>query len=104
MGLRSIGQLRALPDESLPSRFGSELLKRLDQAFGDAPELLIPERPTEPVAVNWVTEEPLTDREALKIVCHELADELIRQLKPRREGVRQTLVACAIARKDSSTA
>ncbi len=89
LGLRRIGQLRALPRETLPSRFGSELLKRLDQAFGDAPELLVPERPLEPVATVWVTDEPLTDRESLKFVSGQLLDELLGRLKPRREGVRQ---------------
>ncbi len=89
LGLRSIGQLRALPRDTLPSRFGPELLKRLDQAFGDAPESLIAERPAEPLAVTWVTEEPLTDRESLRFVCRELTDQLLEQLKPRRDGVRQ---------------
>ncbi|MBM3970901.1 MAG: DNA polymerase Y family protein [Planctomycetes bacterium] len=89
LGLRRIGQLRALPRETLPSRFGAELLKRLDQAFGDAPELLVPERPLEPVATTWVTDEPLTDRESLKFVVGQLLDELLGRLKPRREGARQ---------------
>ncbi len=91
LGLHRIGQLRALPRESLPSRFGSELLHRLDQAFGNVPELLIPERPAEPIAVTWVTDEPLTDRESLRFICRELIDELIGRLKPRREGARQLL-------------
>ena len=89
LGLRRIGQLQALPRETLPSRFGEGLLQRLDQAFGDAPELLIPERPLEPVATVWVTDEPLTDRESLKFVSSQLLDELLGRLKPRREGVRQ---------------
>ena len=89
LGLRRIGQLRALPRETLPSRFGAELLTRLDQAFGDAPELLVPERPLEPIATVWVTDEPLTDRESLKFVVGQLLDELLGRLKPRREGVRQ---------------
>ncbi len=88
-GLRRIGQVRALPRETLPSRFGPELLLRLDQAFGDAPELLVPERPPEPIAAVWVTDEPLTDRESLKFVSGQLLEELLGQLKPQREGVRQ---------------
>ena len=91
LGLRCIGQLRALPRETLPSRFGAELLQRLDQAFGDTPELLVPERPPEPTAVVWVTDEPLTDRESLKFVSGQLLEDLLGQLKPRREGVRQLL-------------
>ena len=91
LGLRRIGQVRALPRETLPSRFGPELLRRLDQAFGDAPELLVPERPLEPIAVVWVTDEPLTDRESLKFVSSQLLEELLSRLKPQREGVRQLL-------------
>ena len=89
LGLRRIGQVRTLPRETLPSRFGPELLLRLDQAFGDAPELLVPERPPEPIAAVWVTDEPLTDRESLKFVSSQLLEELLGRLKPLREGVRQ---------------
>lgn len=91
LGLRRIGQVRALPRETLPSRFGPELLRRLDQAFGDAPELLTPEHSPEPIAAVWVTDEPLTDRESLKFVTGQLLDELFGRLKPRRDGVRQLL-------------
>lgn len=91
LGLRRIGQVRALPRETLPSRFGPELLLRLDQAFGDAPELLVPERPPEPIAAVWVTDEPLTDRESLKFVSGQLLEELLGPLKPQRDGVRQLL-------------
>jgi protein ImuB len=91
LGLRRIGQLRELPRKTLPSRFGVELLTRLDQAFGDAPELLVPLKPVEPIAAVWVTDEPITDRESLKIVGRQLLDELLEGLKPRREGVRQLL-------------
>ena len=89
LGLRRIGQVQALPRETLPSRFGPELLHRLDQAFGDAPELLVPERAPEPIAAVWVTDEPLTDRESLKFVSGQLLEELLGRLKPLREGVRQ---------------
>ena len=89
LGLRRIDQVRALPRETLPSRFGPELLQRLDQAFGDAPELLVPEHSPEPLAAVWVTDEPLTDRESLKFITGQLLDELLGRLKPRREGVRQ---------------
>ena len=91
LGLRRIGQLRELPRKTLPSRFGTELLARLDQAFGDTPELLVALKPVEPIAAVWVTDEPLTDRESLKIVSRQLLDELLGRLKPRREGVRQLL-------------
>ena len=89
LGLRSVGQLRALSRDSLPSRFGPLLLKRLDQAFGDEPELLVPEKPRESLVARWVGEFPITDRESLHSVARELLDQLLNRLKPRREGVRQ---------------
>ncbi len=91
LGLRRIGQLRELPRKTLPSRFGADLLHRLDQAFGDTPELLVSLKPDEPIAAVWVTDEPITDRESLKVVSRQLLDELMERLKPRREGVRQLL-------------
>lgn len=89
LGLRSVGQLLGLQRDSLPSRFGPMLLKRLDQALGDEPELLTPEKPHEPLVVSWVGEFPITDRESLSSVCRELLDQLVSKLKPRREGLRQ---------------
>ncbi len=47
LGLWTIGHLAALPRETLPSRFGPEILRRLDQAWGHIPEPILPERPEE---------------------------------------------------------
>jgi len=38
MGLQRVSDLRALPRQGLARRFGPELLRRLDQARGDAPD------------------------------------------------------------------
>ena len=38
MGLQRVGDLRALPRQGLARRFGPELLRRLDQARGEAPD------------------------------------------------------------------
>lgn len=89
LGLRTVGQLRALPRASLPSRFGPLLLKRLDQAFGDEPESFASEKPREPLVTSWVGEFPITDRESLHAVTRELLDQLLQRLQPRREGLRQ---------------
>jgi protein ImuB len=40
LGLCRIGDVVKQPRSALPSRFGEDLLERLDQAFGGAPELL----------------------------------------------------------------
>jgi protein ImuB len=82
LGLRTVGQLRALPRASLPSRFGPLLLKRLDQAFGDEPERFTPEKPHEPLVADWAGEFPITDRESLHLVARELLVQLWKQLDP----------------------
>jgi protein ImuB len=82
LGLRTVGQLRALPRSSLPSRFGPLLLKRLDQAFGDEPELFVPEKTREPLIADWAGEFPITDRESLHVVVRELLDQVLKKLNP----------------------
>jgi len=91
LGLRMIGQLQALPRSSLPARFGSGLLQRLDQACGDHPESLRRVTPPEPLASSWAGEYPLTDRDELAYVCRELLGPLLERLTERREGARQLL-------------
>src|SRR5204863_6074700 len=66
--LRQIGQVMALRRAELPSRFGPELLLRLDQALGSAPEVLTPERPAEVVEAAWPFEPPVTDGQILETV------------------------------------
>lgn len=91
LGLRTVGQLRALPRSTLPSRFGPQVLKRLDQAFGDEGELLVPQTRPEEWIVQWAGEWPLTSDESLRVIVRELLDELLSRLKPRRMGIRQLL-------------
>ena len=44
LGIETVGQLVALPREELASRFGDELLRRLDQLTGTGREVIEPER------------------------------------------------------------
>lgn len=91
LGLQTVGQLRALPRSTLPSRFGPELLKRLDQAFGDETELLVTQSTPIPLVAQWAGEWSLTTQEAVQLIVQELLEELLNRLKPQRSGVRQLL-------------
>ena len=88
----TIGQLMRLPRASIPSRFGKELLRRLDQALGERPELLVAERPAEPLLAEWPFEEPVTDRQTLDHVCEILLERLLKTLEERRAGLQE--LAC----------
>lgn len=84
--LRTVGDLLGLPRESLPSRFGKELLERLDQMYGHCPELIIPVLQSEPVSAQWVTEDPINHPKAVRIVCADLLAEIVDVVKARGEG------------------
>lgn len=82
--LRRIGQLLALPRSTLPSRFGPELLRRLDQALGEVPELLNLERPSEPIEARESFEFSLCERRIIGRVLEHLLDRVLEQLRGRR--------------------
>lgn len=79
-GLRTIGQLLAIPRSTLPARFGPDVLKRLDQAFGHAGELLEPEIPPQPIRADARFESPLTDTAAVLYVLRRLLARVLDQL------------------------
>lgn len=89
LDVTQIEQLRALPRASLPSRFGKELVQRLDQALGLTPELLTAERLVEPIRVEWLFEEAVTDRQTLDHVCEVLLERVLVLVDARRAGLRE---------------
>ncbi|MBS0265337.1 MAG: DNA polymerase Y family protein, partial [Planctomycetes bacterium] len=86
LGIRQIGQLQQLPRSSLPARFGTTILERLDQALGRLDELIVPAPPLEPIEACWSFEEPTADRQALAIVLRRLLEEVASTLTTRQEG------------------
>lgn len=83
----TIQDLQRLPRSSLPARFGSTILQRLDQALGDCPETFTPEKCVEPITAAWAAEEPFTDRRDVAEVFRQLLDRLLQQLSARPAGV-----------------
>lgn len=89
LGVHGIGQLRRLPRNQLPSRWGSLLLQRLDQALGRAAELIAVESPAQPLVATWAGQEPFRDREVLLEVFRRLLRQLLAPLMAQRRGVRR---------------
>jgi len=85
--LQTIGQLDALPRNSLPSRFGKLINERLGQIFGHRPELLVFLSRLEPASAEWTTNEAICHPKAIQHVCTELLAELLETLKNRSEGL-----------------
>lgn len=85
--LLTIGQLLQLPRETLPSRFGSELLLRLDQALGRAPEMIAAEHFDEPVAIQWGCDDPIDNVLAIEAILKRLLRDVVRDVAARGEGI-----------------
>ncbi len=96
LGIRSIGDLLMLPRTSLPARFGSQLVLRLQQALGEVFEGLTPYRPAQIPTVRQVFEGPLTEPLTLRRVIERLLSELLEPL--RRDGLGLRRVVCVLYR------
>ena len=94
LGIETIDQLLALPREELTSRFGDELLQRLDQLTGHGRELVEPYRGLPPLAASYALEYPTADRSVLAHILKQLVEELARQLIARDQGAIQ--LACLL--------
>lgn len=89
LGVTTIRQLVGLPRDALPSRFGKELLLRIDQALGRVPEPLVAVECRTPIVVSREWDGPVEALEVLASVLDDLSDEAIEQLARRGHGARQ---------------
>ena len=77
MGVERIGQLRAIPRSSLAARYGPEVLLRLDQALGQAIEILTPIQPRWPIHVEHLFDGPTDRLDSIMLAAHRLLGELV---------------------------
>jgi protein ImuB len=89
LGLRSIGALAVLPRGELGRRFGSEVLRRLDQAMGRAPEALVFRRPPAPWLARLAFAEPISTPEDLARASSDIAAVLCARLETEGRGGRR---------------
>jgi protein ImuB len=94
LGIETVGQLLQLPREELNSRFGEQLLWRLDQLMGAAPEVLVPHRSPAALEVGVSLEHPVSDRAVLVHVLAELVEQLAGHLAARDQGA--VLLVCEL--------
>lgn len=86
LGVFQVGQLEALPQEDLLSRFGPELLRRWHQALGRVPEPL----PAVPLPLDlqaqWTFEYPVAAYEPIQEAIAQLLETLGTRLRPQGLG------------------
>jgi protein ImuB len=91
LGIETIGQLMAIPRQTLPARFGNALLLRLDQALGNVPEPLVPLSHHAPILASIEFEATVESLEVMWIALRQLLRDIAGQLTRRGCGAREIL-------------
>lgn len=94
MGFGRIGDLLAQPRAPLTRRFGPELIRRIDQMFGDAPEPIDALRPAGLIETRRAFAEPIAAPETIARYIGKLVAALCVQLEAQGLGARRLDLIC----------
>ncbi|WP_244271433.1 Y-family DNA polymerase [Pseudovibrio axinellae] len=94
LGLRSIGDVLATPRATLGRRFGLELLRHVDQAFGDQAEQINPQAPEVYYAVRLTFPDPIGFFDDVMAGLKRLLEHLCLKLKKHEQGMRSLRLTC----------
>ena len=97
-GVRTLGQLAALPETGLISRLGQQGLRLQQLARGEAPHLLTPEAPVFSLSESLELDTPVEDLERLLFALSRLLGEIIRKAVDHAYAVRCLTVTLALDR------
>jgi len=86
VGVKTIGEVRRIPRATIPVRFGKDVLRRLDQALGFAPEAIAPISPPAACCQRMAFAEPIAAPEDLQRVIHLLTQGLCGDLEKADQG------------------
>ena len=89
VGVDRVGQLLEIPRSELARRFGDDVLLRLDQARGEAVELLDWQRQVETPRVSFRFAGPATQYEAIEQTVRQLVAELCERLGREESAARR---------------
>ncbi|PHZ83931.1 nucleotidyltransferase [Paremcibacter congregatus] len=88
VGFKTIGPLIDKPRAPLRARYGAELLHKLAQALGEAPETLSPLSPPPDYRRQEVLQEPILLLSQIKMVLSHLTEGLAADLQAAHKGAR----------------
>ncbi len=92
MGIRTLGQVLALPRDGLRRRFGAELLASLDRLTGDLPSGLALYRPPDTFDLRIELHHEVENQSALIFPVRRMVDDLAAYLAGRDGGVQRFLL------------
>jgi DNA polymerase-4 len=101
LGIRTIGQLAALPERVLADHFGKTGRHLWQLAHGRDDRAVTPDREAKSISTETTFPEDVGDREALRTWLLDLVDELAGRL--RKEGVRARTVELKLRSSDFRT-
>jgi protein ImuB len=93
VGLKRIDDILDLPRAPLAARFGADLLRQLDRAFGREDEPLTPRLPVAPYVAEKSFHEPIAREEDVLATIERLAVRLEALLAARGDGARRLELA-----------
>ncbi len=94
LGFDRIGELATKPRAPLALRFGPEVGRRLDQAFGRLAEPIEPVRPADLVVARRAFAEPISNAETIARYVGKLVGQLCEALEARGLGARRLDLIC----------
>lgn len=94
MGLKTLGDLYALPRAALASRYGLELARRLDQVLGLIPDPIKPRAHKKPMREQIRFPEPIGTRNSIDQALHVLLERLCLHLDATDQGCRRLILHC----------
>lgn len=97
-GLKTIGDVMALPRAALTARFGPDLATKLDRLFANEHAPISPLRMIVPLSCERRLSEPLATMELVEVILQELANDLFAQLAIKGKGA--TLIEASFFRVD----
>ncbi len=88
VGVERVGHVLDLPRSQIPARFGDEVLRRLDQALGEAFEVIEPERLVEVPRIVRIFDGPTTHGESIDTAVRTALEALCDDLACSERGIR----------------
>lgn len=94
LGFDTIGELASQPRAPLTLRFGPELFRRIDMAFGRMAQPITPAEPPEMILARKAFFEPIGAPEQIATYTRQLVEALCERLEEAGEGVLQLDLRC----------
>lgn len=102
LGVHRIEQLVRLPRASLSARLGDELLRRIDQAWGNIREPIVAHRPPPDFQADWGLEHPADQRSAVEHVVRHLITRVAHLLAEQNRGALRLEIRLQCLRTEDS--